>query len=137
MGLCRDLEKFRTLPFYIDPGTSKNPNLSSYVWALVLRKNPSYLSYGHETCVCCRDLDGNFLCFGSLSLPSFLSHSLTLSSSLSLLGFMWLQWLPLFILLFYTQITPTFTLPPPVNLPLSVSLLLALSFFQVPRPMYI
>ena len=32
MGLYRDLEKFRTLPLYISPGTSlENSDLSSYI----------------------------------------------------------------------------------------------------------
>ena len=44
-----DLEKFLHI------------ELSSYIWALGLEQNPNYeyLIYGHKTCFCCRDLDGN------------------------------------------------------------------------------
>jgi len=56
-----DFKKLRSLPLYIGPGTWKNSDLFSYIWALLgFRKNPSYLICGHETCFCCRDLNGNF-----------------------------------------------------------------------------
>jgi len=66
---------------YIGPGTYKNPDLSSYIWALALGKNPSYLIYGHETCFYCRDLDGNFI---PLAHTPF-SQSLNLGRSLEFL----------------------------------------------------
>ena len=40
-------------------GNMMNYELSTYVWALGVGKNPSYLIYGHETCFYFRVLDGN------------------------------------------------------------------------------